>query len=360
VIWRLALCALLALACSKPNAVSDGGVAGADDACSLADEPRFDGAPGITWDGAVEPNFFGAWSVDPYSIYAVGTGGLIVHWNGTDWRPETTPPPPDPARADLLGISGTYYDDIYAVGQAGAIYYYDGISWALRSGPPGDGGVFDVDLHAVAANQRGEAWAVGLNGTVIHTVDFGATWTRESVPTLETLNGIFIGGTWGFAVGNLGTILAYDAGGWQRYRVGSIMAHLKGVYAFGQGQAYAAGLNGMLLSNRSGEWQEVTPTALQPRDRECAQTSAPWPSVYLRDMTGINGRLLIVGWSGTVMFLADDSATVYQVTENRLESAFTFQVPDELPPGTEIPDGGPPMHDEAVIVGVTGALIRVR
>jgi photosystem II stability/assembly factor-like uncharacterized protein len=361
---RLVLCTLLVLGCGKSRpAVPDGGAddAGAD-ACSLADEPRFDGGQSIPSDNGLL-NFFDVWGTAPDNVYAVGTAGLVMRWNGAAWTKEATPAPALPDRSDLLGIWGSGPDDIFAVGLGGTIFHYNA-TWLAQSPPADDGGAPTTpDLHAVSGGRPGDAWAVGANALVLHTTDYGATWTRVDVPTQETLNGIWIqpGGGAGVAVGNLGTILTYDGSSWSRQRVSGLTAHLKGVYGTDAAHVWVAGLNGTLVSNASGSWQRVDPTAVLPRDRECQQAAAAWPSVYLRDMWAHGGRLVIVGWSGTIMVLGGDNrATVYQVTENRLESVWGTEVIDTPGQGDGgIPDGGLVTHDEVTIVGVTGTVVRV-
>jgi hypothetical protein len=94
-------------------------------------------------------------------------------------------------------------------------------------------------------------------------------------------------------------------------------------------------------------------------DLNCQQGPAAWPNVYLRDLWGAEGRLVIVGWNGTIMVAQNNVATVYQVTEDRLESIWGTMVIDTPGAGDGgIPDGGLQYHYEAVIVGVSGSVIR--
>jgi photosystem II stability/assembly factor-like uncharacterized protein len=64
-----------------------------------------------------------------------------------------------------------------------------------------------------------EGWAVGAQGTLIHTTDGGAHWTVERSGTTHALERIcFAGHTRGWLVGFGGTILSYtpDAAAPQR------------------------------------------------------------------------------------------------------------------------------------------------
>jgi hypothetical protein len=363
----LALVVTLTLTgCKKAAEVGDAGLDAAEDVCNLATEPHFDAAPPIpVAANPTLPNFFDVWGFGPNDIWAVGSAGLIMHWDGASWTEAEAP-----KVGDLLGISGvpateTTGPELYAVGLGGAILHYDGNVWTQQQMPFGDGGVpLGMDLHAVAANRPGNAVAVGIDATVIQTTDAGATWTLVRVPTQETLNGVWVppGGEAGVIVGNLGTILEWDGSAWQRRRISGLTAHLKGVWGFDAANVFALGLNGTLASNQGGTWAKLdyTNTTVQPRDIECQQGKAPWPSVYLRDAWGGGGRLILVGWNGTIVVGVNNVPTVYSVTEQRLESIWGTMVIDTPGQGDGgIPDGGLEYHYEAVIVGVTGAIIQV-
>jgi hypothetical protein len=359
----LALAATLTLTgCKKGSEVGDGGTDGPVDACDFSTEPRFDAAPPIPLAAdPTLPNFFDVWGSSPTDIWAVGSAGLVMHWDGTSWKEVETP-----AVGDLLSVSGSSWDNVFAVGLGGAILHYDGTSWTQQQMPFGDGGVpMSADLHAVSSGTPGSAKAVGVDALLIETFDSGATWTLVRVPTQETLNGVWMapGSGAAVAVGNLGTILEYDGSTtWARRRISGLTAHLKGVWGFDMANVFALGLNGSVVTNQGGTWAKLdyTTTTVQPRDLECQQVKAAWPSVYLRDAWGGGGRLILVGWNGTIIIGQNNVPTVYSVTEQRLESIWGTMVIDTPGQGDGgVPDGGLEYHYEATIVGVTGAIIHV-
>jgi len=57
-----------------------------------------------------------------------------------------------------------------------------GSSWVIQSSPTAE------RLRSVSAASDTVAWASGNKGTVVRTVDGGATWTRASVPDSESLD----------------------------------------------------------------------------------------------------------------------------------------------------------------------------
>jgi photosystem II stability/assembly factor-like uncharacterized protein len=69
-------------------------------------------------------------------------------------------------------------------------------------------------LEDIAFVDSEVGWAVGYAGTILHTVDGGATWTSQTSGTIERLYGVdFSDGMTGWAVGNAGTILHTADGG---------------------------------------------------------------------------------------------------------------------------------------------------
>jgi photosystem II stability/assembly factor-like uncharacterized protein len=75
------------------------------------------------------------------------------------------------------------------------------------------------DLFSVSFPTEKEGWACGRYGTILHTSDGGATWSRQSSGTTFTLSGICFPDTKnGWAVGNKGTIAHTTDGGrtWEK------------------------------------------------------------------------------------------------------------------------------------------------
>jgi hypothetical protein len=92
---------------------------------------RYDGT---TWHNSLEiplkggPNDIGmnaVWSNAPTDVFAVGSKGRILHYDGTAWSPMTSP-----TSQDFRDIWGSSSSNVYAVG-SGGILHYDGTSWTL-------------------------------------------------------------------------------------------------------------------------------------------------------------------------------------------------------------------------------------
>jgi photosystem II stability/assembly factor-like uncharacterized protein len=68
----------------------------------------------------------------------------------------------------------------------------------------------EADLYDVKFLDALEGWAVGAEGTIIHTNDGGVHWTTERSGTEHPLERIFFADrTHGWAVGFGGTIVTY-------------------------------------------------------------------------------------------------------------------------------------------------------
>jgi photosystem II stability/assembly factor-like uncharacterized protein len=74
--------------------------------------------------------------------------------------------------------------------------------------------VFDGTLFGVSAPTATTAYACGMGGTILKTIDGGDTWNRDSVSTYASLHSIvFFDSVTGFVVGELGTIYFTSNGG---------------------------------------------------------------------------------------------------------------------------------------------------
>jgi hypothetical protein len=92
-----------------------------------------------------------AWAVGTFFNYTpYGYGGLIEHWDGTNWSAV-----PNPATTGLYGVAVLASNNAWAVGGA-QIVHWNGTTWSVVPSPQGD-----YDLQSVAAVSPGNIWAVG-------------------------------------------------------------------------------------------------------------------------------------------------------------------------------------------------------
>ncbi|MBU1671096.1 MAG: hypothetical protein KKF41_04335 [Actinobacteria bacterium] len=176
------------------------------------------------------------------SAFAVGEDGVVLRMEpGGAWREE-----PAATSHDLVGVFALDAAHVWAVGSAGTILFYDGTSWM-----PQDSGT-EVELTGVTATDPDHAWACGWGEEVLFFD--GERWTRQH-QGMASLRGIAAADpdhVW--AVGSNGTILFYDGGSWSR-QDSETTVELTGV-CVGDGGAWACGLAGRLLEFR-GAWRTV-------------------------------------------------------------------------------------------------------
>ncbi len=186
----------------------------------------------------------GVWAVSPTSIYAVGAGGLILHFDGSTWSQQTGGL--GSYLYDVWGASGT---DVFAVGSGGAIRHYDGTSWS-----PMNGGTSQA-LQDVWGSSGSDVFAVGYGGTILHYD--GSAWSTMVSGTSVQLQAV-----WGtsrsdvFAVGSDGTILHYDGSAWSAMP-GGMGWYLTDVWGTSPTNVYASTYNAVLRYDGSA-WTELS------------------------------------------------------------------------------------------------------
>lgn len=107
------------------------------------------------------------WGAAATDVWAVGSNGALVRYNGTAWSAVA-----GPVTARLNGVHGSAANDVWAVGDGGAIIHFNGAVWNIV--PSGTTG----DLNAVHAISATDAIAVGDNGAIIRWN--GSQWLDQT------------------------------------------------------------------------------------------------------------------------------------------------------------------------------------
>ena len=137
------------------------------------------------------------WGSSKTNIYAVGSLGTILSFNGTSWNLVT----PAITSADLYCIWGSSADDIFVGGYLGNLFHYNGITWESLS-------LTSQDLRAIWGSSGSDVYVTGSDGDILHYN--GSTWK-----TVSTKSGISLYTLWGsavddvFAAGENGKIFHY-------------------------------------------------------------------------------------------------------------------------------------------------------
>jgi photosystem II stability/assembly factor-like uncharacterized protein len=125
---------------------------------------------------------FKVWGTSASNVYAVGSRGIILHYNGTTWRQELS----GTAR-DLISLWGTGPDDILVAGGRanGILVRWDGDTWTDRvlEGEPGMNGVWMAP--------DGRATVVGVQGRILSVAPKSFDYTRDNTSNRTLLHGVW-------------------------------------------------------------------------------------------------------------------------------------------------------------------------
>src|SRR5262249_54261227 len=138
--------------------------------------------------GPTAENLWSLWGSGPADVWAVGTGGAIVHYDGTAWTSA-----PSPTTGTLVGCWGSGPTDVWAVGLEASgrgtvpvLLHFRGTAWA----PDLDGLTRDLvtSLASVGLNAFLSVWGDGQGSLWIGAERGilrrqGTTWTIDSLLT---------------------------------------------------------------------------------------------------------------------------------------------------------------------------------
>ncbi len=177
---------------------------------------------GLQWEllqSGTTQDLHAVWGSSAENIYIVGKKGTILKGNGDSWSSVESG-----ASENLWGIWGSSEDDIYVTGDHSIILHWDGIEWTTMSSGSNawimnTWGSSATDVFAVGGFTDDDAeyeTIPALSGGAVLHFD-GVRWSEMLVQDTGPLVGI-----WGssatnvFVVGSAGTILHYDGIGGSR------------------------------------------------------------------------------------------------------------------------------------------------
>jgi photosystem II stability/assembly factor-like uncharacterized protein len=179
---------------------------------------------GSSWTNSTTPpeignNLLSVTMVDSVDGWAVGAGGSILRWNGTQWSVWTEFPMPGSIFAGFYSVCLVNADDGWAVGDLGTVFHWDGRVWAAF---PTWGStdnylsVFFVDADdGWIAGGTGGVYEIGSSGPVNHWN--GTMWTSVDNPSINpvALRSVFmVDANDGWIVGNGGIIMRWSGVEW--------------------------------------------------------------------------------------------------------------------------------------------------
>lgn len=188
-------------------------------------EPEASAEP---WQEAFPAESFGwllsVWGPSPSRLYAVGGqpgNGRMMAWDGAEWSEVQLP-----AGVGLINwVYGFGADEAYAVGEAGLILRFDGTTWRTETTTTTE------DLWGVWGARRSELWAVGGRGRADGQATLlkrgSGAWEVQPLPPISRpgVNALFK--VWGtsasnvYVVGQRGAVLRFDGSTWTFVGVGT-------------------------------------------------------------------------------------------------------------------------------------------
>jgi photosystem II stability/assembly factor-like uncharacterized protein len=185
----------------------------------------------------------------------------------------------------------------WLVGQGGLVMLTgdSGASWHLPPAPLPEGVIAEFDFNALEVRGT-KVWIAGVPGSrILHSPDAGHTWLLQPTGQSLPIHAIsFADDTCGWAVGDLGTILATTDGGqtWNRQRSGGARAALLGVFGDPQDVPFEVFAR---LSGNEGYLGQVE--IIGRRDLETpSRTETSWDDRFHEAMIGVGASGAGVAW----------------------------------------------------------------
>ncbi len=222
------------------------------------------------------------WGSSSQSLWIVGDGGAIYHWNGTNWTATPSGTISDingvwgtgdgssvwavgdagvvvswdeaagawssaefPFVSNLTGIKGFSADEVFVSGYGG-LFAWDGVEWTVVELPE------NVALRSVWGSTPQDLWLVGEEGMVFH--GGGNTWEVVETGVTSTLNTVGSDGTSVWIAGEGGLLMKHEGGSFVADAVLEQENNLWSVWG-GGGTLFVAGANGHVDRWNGTEWE---------------------------------------------------------------------------------------------------------
>jgi hypothetical protein len=293
-----------------------------------------------TVDTGVTKTVYGMWGTSAKNLYAVGSQGSLVHWDGGGWSVQAAF-----AKDDLRGIYGTDASHVWTVGWNGASGFFDGIAW--KKVPVQTSSSTAVNLNGIYAAGDGQggvvAWAASQSGLYQLTSVGGVqTWTKSPSGQFQNflaIHGVDKDHVW--AVGMYGSIWAWNGQQWKAQSSGSSIA-LRSVWAASATSVYAVGESGQILHYDGTAWKSMpSPVKGTLMSVQGTSDSDVWASGQRGSLVHWDGK----AWTKTT--LTDLDKTLNAVWTSAAGDVFAMgeqellMTPLLYPPLDEMPLQGP-------------------
>ena len=249
------------------------------------------------WEKQTSPVSTSLWAVSgnsAHNVYAVGDGGVILHYDGSEWSDISV----ETIDTNFKDVWCSPSGDVFAVGQGkdgGAIYRFLDSSWTELSTPT------ESYLRGVWGSSETSVWAVGYDGTILKYD--GVEWVELANPWDNTQNRFW--GIWGndqgevFAVGDNGNVLLKDDMGWSIVQnpLKGTLHPFYGVWGSNANDIYVVGgqfNDSRIIHYNGADWTEIT-------DHPLYETAAPLQNVWGTS----SDNVYAISRSGAIIHLDD-------------------------------------------------------
>ena len=260
---------------------------------------HFDGA---SWSGTAstvtQSTLTDVWVNGQDDVWAVGSSGSVLHWDGDSWTQE-----PSVSGGDWNALGGTTSDDVWGVGADGAVVHWNGVQWSpVSSGT-------DFSLYDVWVAAPGDVWVVGgdnASGFVLRGGPSGLALQHETSVRLDGIWGTSADDVW--AVGQAGTVLHWDGLSWTSVDSPTDNS-LLAVFGLSADDVWAVGTVGTLLHWDGSTWFVLDPVTTMPLLSVWgASTDDIWAvGTYVRNPPGMyTFKPSTIHWDGTSWSVVSD------------------------------------------------------
>jgi len=200
-------------------------------------------------DGSVDPchnDITAVKMISDTDAWAVGNGGLILHWDGLEWKKYRSPSNSQINDIDMLSSTNGW-----AVGSEGLILHWDGIEWKIVDGPTSD------TLYAIDMLTNTDGWAVGENGVAIKWN--GVSWTQITTSITDWLGGVDVVSTDNVWIVGGQIILNWNGSTWNSYNTPDSSDYLIDIDMVSSNEGWAVGAYYTFFRWDGDKWTKLTP-----------------------------------------------------------------------------------------------------
>jgi hypothetical protein len=243
------------------------------------------------------------------SVFAGGTTGTVLRFKNGAFTTEATPP----ETSTVYGVWGVSASDLWAVGgdgeSHGFIWHFDGTQWSVPEGLPADLSLKSTIYKVWGASAK-DVWFVGSGTRVVHydgtTFADVTTQLASSERPLFTVSGTAESVTMvgGFASGFL---MEKSADGWVDHSPAGVQT-LSGVFVR-ESAGYAVGARGTVVRRTDGRWERET-LGIPLREDLHSTWISPSGTVW-----AVGGRVLQPPLGNGVMIVKGQTISGSRITE---------------------------------------------